>query len=304
MQGTVSQKGRTAWVFDVQRFSVHDGPGIRTTVFLQGCPLRCAWCQNPESFTVGRRLMLYREACMACEACAGVCPLEGAGPLVNGDGRAEGCTVCGACAEICPMAARKTAGQKMNGDAVFDLVMRDRPFYGQDGGVTFCGGEPLLQWGFLAPLADRFRERGIHVTVDTCGAVSRQVVEAVPGRVDLVLADLKLVSPKKHLRWTGKDNTDILDAVRYWARAMPGRLWISVPIIPGVHDGEEIERMGRFLARLDHTPAVRLLPYERFGESKYDALGTSRTVFTGAVEPLVAQAREAFFGLGVYVMPT
>jgi len=286
----------------VQRFSVHDGPGIRTTVFLQGCPLRCAWCQNPESFTPGRQLMLFPEVCMECRACSSVCPLGGAGPPTEGDGRAGACTVCGACVEVCPMAARQMVGQKMSGQEIFELVMRDRPFYGQDGGVTFCGGEPLLQWRFIAPIADLMRRQGLHVTVDTCAAVPQQTVEAVPGRLDLVLADLKLIDSEKHLHWTGQDNTGILAAIRYWDREMPGRLWISVPIIPGVHDKEEIEKIGGFLATLKNEPVVRILPFERFGESKYGALGMSKPAIVGDVEPLVEGARTVFLQQGLNLM--
>ena len=293
------QNGRTAWVFDMQRFSVHDGPGIRTTVFLQGCPLRCAWCQNPESFTPGPHLMLFPEVCMECRACTSVCPHGEAGPPTEGNGRAEACTLCGACVEVCPMAARRTVGQKMTGQEIVELLLRDRPFYGQNGGVTFCGGEPLLQWPFIAPIADRLRGRGIHVTVDTCAAVPRQIVEAVPDKIDLVLADLKLIDPEKHLRWTGQDNANILEAIRHWDREMPGRLWISVPIVPGVHDGEEIEKIAAFLGSLKNGPGVRILPFERFGESKYEALGMSKPIIGGDVEPLVEKTRGVFSQQGL-----
>jgi len=286
-------------VFDVQRFSVHDGPGIRTTVFFQGCPLRCGWCQNPESFAAGQRLMLYRDLCMGCDACRRVCPRGLAGPL-SGDGlHDQDCERCGRCAAACPTAARRTAGRETGVEEILERVLLDRPFYGEEGGVTLGGGEPLSQWRFVGELAERLRGLGVHVALDTSGAAPREVVEEVPGRVDLVIADLKLVTPDRHRQWTGQDNAGIVAAIRYWDREMPGRLWVSVPVVPEVQEEAEIEKIAAFLSGLENGPPVRLIPFSRFGESKHEALGREGRVFAGEVENLVEKAREVFADRGL-----
>ena len=293
-----------ASVFDIQRFSVHDGPGIRTTVFFKGCPLRCAWCQNPESMAPVGQLLLYPELCLHCGVCAKVCPeIQGTGECGAEDPfRPETCGVCGRCVDVCPSGARRIAGREAGIEEIMESALRDRPFYGEKGGVTLGGGEPLAQWAFVRALADGLRSRDVHVALDTSCAAPREVVAAVPDHVDLVLADLKLVTPEKHRRWTGADNAPILETIRLWSRAMPSRLWVSVPLIPGVQDEDEIGRIAEYILSLEARPPVRLLPYHRLGDSKYEALSRPAPGFTDSTDRLMETARAAFAGEGVHIL--
>ncbi|MBN1672190.1 MAG: glycyl-radical enzyme activating protein [Kiritimatiellae bacterium] len=271
----------TAVVFDIQRFSVHDGPGIRTTVFFKGCPLHCAWCQNPESISRTPQLMLYPQRCIGCGKCLPACPELDPDNLPEGAFRPETCRNCGLCAKVCPSEARQMAGRKMTVDAICQVALRDKPFYREQGGVTLGGGEPLAQWPVARAVADALRAQGVHVALDTACSVPRAVIEDVPAHIDLVLADLKLVTPDKHRQWTGADNTRILESIRLLSGAMPGRLWISIPLIPGVQDEEELKRMADFLRGLENPPPVRVLEFHRLGESKYEALGLPPPDFSG-----------------------
>ncbi len=296
-------------MFDVQRFSVHDGPGIRTTVFFKGCPLRCAWCQNPESISSDPQLLLYPDLCIGCRACLAACPKgsdsgrePGQNPVAGQGWLADDCDVCGACVEVCPTGARLIAGRCMTVAEVVEQALRDKAFYGKDGGVTLGGGEPLAQWEFARMLADVLRAEGVNVALDTACAAPRSVVEDVPAHFDLVLADLKLVSSEKHSSWTGGGNAGILEALRVWSHAMAGRLWITVSLIPGVHDDEEIRSIADLLRSLVPAPAVRLLPYHRLGNSKYKALGLPVPEFSGDAGPLVEKARAILTDAGLVIL--
>jgi pyruvate formate lyase activating enzyme len=182
----------------------------------------------------------------------------------------------------------------MSVDAVLEAALRDVAFYGEQGGVTFGGGEPLLQWAGLSWIAQRLRSRGVHVAVDTSGFAPPAVIDAVPEVVDHVLVDLKLVTPEKHRAWTGRNNARILRSIRAWSVAMAGRLWVTTPVIPGVHDADELERIAAFIAALNPVPATRLIPYHRLGESKYAALGLTPPAFAGDIDDLMAT------GIGIY----
>jgi pyruvate formate lyase activating enzyme len=293
-------------VFDVQRFCVHDGPGIRTTVFFKGCPLRCEWCQNPESIAPGPQLMLYPDRCIGCGACAAVCSEMGradaAAPPKGPAPRPVVCRACGRCVAVCSAGARSLAGRDVSLDDLLEEVLRDRPFYGARGGVTLSGGEPLAQWPFARALADRLRAEGVHVAMETACLAPRDVLADVPRRVDLVLADLKLASPEAHQARTGVAGQAVLEAIRLWAREMPGRLWISVPLVPGVHDEPEIARLADVVASLAGGPPVRLLPHHRLGNSKYAALGLAVPAFCPASDALVEQARQIFRSRGVRLL--
>jgi pyruvate formate lyase activating enzyme len=279
-------------------------------VFLKGCPLRCAWCQNPESQDPAPQLLIFSHLCMDCGLCRQVCPEMGhdleIGPSSPDElrpvYRPSHCRVCGRCVDVCPTGARQIAGQEMTVDEIASLALRDRPFYGERGGVTLSGGEPLAQWPVARALADRLRAEGVHVALDTSCLAPGPVIAEVSDHVDLVLADLKAVTPDLHRRWAGVANAGILAAIRVWSTSMPGRLWISVPLIPAVQDGAELERIATFCTTLNHSPPVRLIPYHRLGDGKYAALGWPVPAFVGSVEEQVDLATRVFVQRGVRIL--
>ena len=254
-------------VFDIQRFSIQDGPGIRTTVFLKGCPLSCGWCHNPESQAPGREVMTLEHRCIRCGAHLEVCP--------GGDNR-SGCTTCGRCVEACPTGARQMAGRPYEIEELTRIVLQDRPFYEESGGgVTFSGGEPLLHPEYLAAALEAARAHGLHTAVDTCGFASPGDLLAVARHTDLFLYDLKLIDPERHRQHTGVSNTIILQNLERLAREH-GNLWIRIPVIPGVNDDDAAAGdAAAFLAPLPGIREVHLLPYHLTGETKFARLGRS-----------------------------
>jgi pyruvate formate lyase activating enzyme len=255
-------------VFNIQRYSLHDGPGIRTTVFLKGCPARCLWCHNPESQSFAPEVFVLETRCASCGTCAAVCP-HGAPPPGSGL-----CTACGACVEVCPAGARQLAGREMTVAAVVDEVLRDRVFYEESGGgVTFSGGEPLAQPEFLAALLAKCRAAGIHTAVDTCGFSSRERLLALAPLVDLFLFDVKLVDDSRHRALTGLPAAPILDNLRSLA-AVHANVWIRVPVVPGHTDAEaDVAATAALVADLPRVRRVSLLPYHRTGTPKLRRLG-------------------------------
>ncbi len=262
-------------VFNIMRFSVHDGPGIRTTVFLKGCPLQCAWCHNPESISPQPEMMLRREHCLRCGACIAACPAGAieatpAGLVTH----REKCIACGICAETCPVEARVRVGRAMNVAEVMQKVLTDRIFYDQSGGgVTFSGGEPTRQPDFLHALLTAARQEGLHTVVDTCGYAPWSVFERIAPLTGLFLFDIKIVNAEKHRQWTGVSNRRILDNLtRLDARGCA--LNLRLPIIPGINDSPEvIEELAALLKRLRNTKKLHLLPFHRGGAEKYHRLG-------------------------------
>ncbi len=269
----------TAVVFNVQRFSLHDGPGIRTTVFLKGCPLQCAWCHNPESRDGRPDLALRPERCLTCGSCVAVCPAGTAGHLAGQavDGvSADRCQRCGACAEACPTGARELLGRLRTVDDLLAEVERDR-FYHEEsgGGVTFSGGEPLSPANapFVLDCLTAAGQRGLHRTVDTCGHVDTDTLLAAARQAELILYDLKIMDSERHRRATGVGNERVLGNLRALAAA-GRRVWIRVPLVPGLTDDEEnLTATARFAASLGAGFAVHLLPYHRTGGQKYGRLG-------------------------------
>jgi pyruvate formate lyase activating enzyme len=264
--------GSTGLVFDVQRYSLHDGPGIRTTVFLKGCPLRCTWCHNPESMNASPELRVFGSRCIGCEACREVCPLGEARPGELPDPRT--CLACGSCAGVCPTRAREVIGRTTTVEALLETLAADRLFYDESGGgVTFSGGEPLRQWQFLIRCLEAAKTRGYHVAVDTSGFASERTILRVAEAADLFLFDLKVMDPVRHRRFTGVDLAPILRNLR----ALDERgatVWIRVPLVPGHNDDtENIEAVGRFVAGLRRTRRVHVLPYHRLASAKYERLG-------------------------------
>ena len=239
-------------IFDVQRFSVHDGPGIRTTVFMKGCPLRCRWCHNPEGLSAAPQVQFLREGCIGCGRCGGERTVEGAFG--------------------CPSGALKVLGREWSEEALLEAVLADRDFYGCDGGVTFSGGECLLQYDFVTRMLRLLKEAGIHTAIDTCGAVPWEAFEAVFPYCDTYLYDVKAADPELHRKYTGQDNVRILRNLRELSRR-GADLRIRIPVIPEVNDGsEEIRVVGGILAPLS-VRSVTLIPYHTLGKSKYASLG-------------------------------
>ena len=262
-------------VFNIQKYSVHDGPGIRTTVFLKGCPLRCSWCHNPEGISPRRELLVIESRCLACGQCRLACPF---GESFAGDGvlptRHVECSLCAECVEACPTGARQIAGHEMTVADVVREVEKDQVFYEDSGGgVTFSGGEPLQQPEFLRAALEACRARGWHTTVDTCGFVAATDLLAIAPLTDLFLYDLKCMDARKHRQHCGVSNIPILENLRALSQ-VHRRIWLRVPLVPGVNDTiNDIEDLARFAHSLPNVQQVNLLPYHPTGLPKRRRLG-------------------------------
>jgi len=262
-------------IFNIQKYSLHDGPGIRTTVFLKGCPLHCPWCHNPEGMSRQRELVVLESRCIGCGQCRLACRY---GATIPGDGalppRSEVCELCGACVEACPTQGRQIIGQEVSASQVLETVLQDQIFYEESGGgVTFSGGEPLSQPEFLRSLLAACRGRGLHTAVDTCGLAHPDDMLAVAALTDLFLYDLKFMDDAKHRRYTGVSNALILENLQALGRAH-GRIWLRVPIIPGINDDQaDLEAAARFAATVPGVRQVNLLPFHRTGLPKSRRLG-------------------------------
>lgn len=265
----------TGLVFDIKRFAIHDGPGIRTTVFLKGCPLVCACCHNPESQDPAPEIVVRAGRCVGCGECLDACPVGAASLAPSGPAKDSArCLRCGSCADACPTGARERAGRAMTAAEVVAEVVRDRLFYAESGGgATVSGGEPLLQPRFLAALLRGCREAGIHTALDTCGHAPWEDLARVLPWTDLVLFDLKHPDDRAHAAFTGVSNATILDNLRRLSAAGQAVI-VRVPVVPGFNDDEPTARaLASVVAGLSDPPAVELLPYHRLGIDKYARLG-------------------------------
>lgn len=260
-------------VFNIQKYSLHDGPGIRTTVFLKGCPLSCWWCHNPESQGINPEIVFWQNKCIACGDCEKVCPV-GAVKLTKEGFNLDKvkCTLCGKCAEACPSEALEKIGKKMSVDEVMDEVEKDRIFYEESGGgVTFSGGEPLLQIDFLEKLLIMSKQKGIHTVVDTSGHTSWENIERIKDNVDLFLYDIKHMDYEKHKKCMGVSNVVILENLKKLAGS-GSRIWIRIPVIPGINDDDlNIKRTCEYISSLSLRD-VYLLPYHNIARDKYRRL--------------------------------
>ena len=261
-------------IFDVRKFSVHDGPGIRTTVFFKGCPLSCWWCHNPESQGRQPEIMLWDSRCIGCEACLAACPeaaIARSGQVVSTDQRL--CTSCGTCIPYCPTDAREWIGREASVAEVMAEIERDVSFYDESGGgVTFSGGEPLMQPAFLLALLQACRQQEIHTALDTSGFAAWETLERVRPYVDLFLYDVKLIDEERHRQATGVSNTRILNNLR--ALSEHGhRIILRVPLVPGVNADEvNMLALADLAASLPGVERVDLLPYHHAAAGKYERL--------------------------------
>ena len=266
-------------VTDFKRFAVHDGDGIRTTVFLKGCPLRCVWCHNPESLSMKPELALYQDKCTLCGECATVCPM-GAHSFADGKHSLDRsvCQTCGKCEQICPNRALKLYGRRMSVAEVIKIVAEDRIFYeSSGGGMTLSGGEPTLQPGFSLELLKAAKELGINTALDTCGFAPRETYAAMLPYTDTFLFDVKHSTDEGYLRCTGRPGKPIFENLRFLSDSGAG-IEIRIPLVPGYNDDEATLRgIGGLLSEV-RTTKVRLLPYHSYARSKYAALGLADTL--------------------------
>lgn len=268
-----------AVICNLKRFAVHDGPGIRTTLFLKGCPLHCLWCHNPESIHPEPELAFHAHKCTGCGDCAAVCSHH----RISSDGRhvfdRAACSACGKCAEVCLQGAPFLYGQRRTASDLATEILEDREFFQTSGGgVTVSGGEPLLQADFCAELFLLLKQENVHTAVDTCCCVPWHAFETVLPLTDLFLCDFKHADSGKHRELTGCGNEMIRENLLRLA-ALGKPMEVRIPLVPGANDDDEnLERSGEFLSGITSLTCVRLLPYHAFARSKYLALGRSDTM--------------------------
>lgn len=261
----------TGRIFDIKHFAVHDGPGIRTTVFLKGCPLKCIWCHNPESISSKFQLSYLQHKCVGCQRCVAVCEqkvhrFEAQKHIVS----YKDCVSCGNCVKVCSANALTIYGRTISVDEAMAEVFEDADFYADKGGVTLSGGEALMQADFCAQLLKRAKAAGIHTAVDTCGFVNKEALDKVVAYTDLFLYDIKAFDEAVHIRCTGVSNQLILDNIRY-LNDLGKEIEVRIPFVPNCNS-DQIEKIATFLAPLKAVKAVKVLPYHNYAKTKYASL--------------------------------
>ena len=275
-------------VMNVQRFSLHDGPGIRTTAFLMGCNLRCRWCHNPESLKMARRMMFYANRCIGCGRCLPACckgahTFSDAGHSIDLS-RCLNCERLDDCAKQCPAEAMVVCGTEYAPAALVECLMRDRAFFGSDGGVTFSGGEALLQIDFLCQCLELCRARGVSTCVDTAANVPTSSILRAAQFCDLFLVDLKAIDPSLHRRLCGIGNENTLSNIRALGR-IGAPMWIRIPLVARENAVEaELQRMADFLKRIPSIQRVDLFPVINHAQDKYRALGLQAETFNDGID--------------------
>lgn len=296
-------------IFNIQRYSIHDGPGIRTAVFMKGCPLRCIWCANPEGQVLRPEIFLNLEKCTGCGKCVQECPQE-AIEIRWGKSQINRrvCVGCGKCAEVCPNEARSPMGRWTSAKEVFEEIKKDSIFYERSGGgVTLTGGEPLAQPEFATSILGLCQGAYIHTALETCGHAEWGIFKEVLKSVDLLLYDFKHMDPVKHKKYTGVSNRLILDNAKRASHKLSIPMWARIPVIPGYNDSaENIEATARFIAEElgNCVKRVNLLPYHRLGETKFERLGLNYSVSTSPPsEEHLQELQRVFerFGLSAYI---
>lgn len=297
----------TGTIFQIQRWSVNDGEGIRSTVFLKGCPLRCRWCANPESWKSVPEVLFVQERCSACGNCIQVCPtgairLEaGINKAITSGGKCQG---CGKCCRVCPSGARKQMGARVTVKDVMKVVKRDTVFYRESGGgVTFSGGEPFAQPEFLRQLVLACNRAGIDTAVETCGHYEWEQVKDIFEHLDSVFVDLKHMDDKTHKRWTGEGNSRILENIKRISCVQPNTI-VRVPLMEEVNANEKnIRTMCGFLLAHTEIRRVELLPYHDFGETKHDGLaGGMRHSFQAPGDDKLSALKQIILDYGINIV--
>ncbi len=286
-------------VFDIKRYSINDGPGIRVTIFLKGCPLNCQWCHNPESISPKIQKLFTASKCIGCGECCRICPVQActltAGGIVTDE---KLCTLCGKCAEVCPTLATEMSGQNLSVEELIEIIEKERPFFEQSGGgVTFSGGEPLLYPEFLLELLDACGKKNIHSAIDTSGYVKGETLLRVAGHTDLFLYDLKMIDAERHRHFTGVDNQLILHNLKALAET-GAAIQVRIPLIGGVNDDlQSVRAFAVYVAGLAGvSKEVNLLPFHDVARGKDMKLGRERDL-SALKEPgpeSVARALEIF----------
>ena len=261
-------------IFDIKRYAINDGPGIRTAVFFKGCPLECIWCHNPEGQSAQPQLMFRLNRCKSLRACLSVCPRDAVswnnGSITNWDE----CDDCGKCAEVCLAGARELVGQRVTIEKLLVEIKRDIPFYDQSGGgVTFTGGEPIYQKDFLHGVLIACKQQQIHTAVDTSGYSSWENINDILPYVDLFLYDLKLMDENQHIKYTTVSNRLILSNLIKLSES-GAHIIVRIPFIPGINDDHDnLDSCASFLSKLPSLDGIALMPYHEIGLAKYQALG-------------------------------
>ena len=263
-------------ITNIQRFSVHDGPGIRTTVFLKGCPLSCLWCQNPEAMSNQPEVIFHSEQCIACKTCLRVCPKKcmAWGGIISF--KSDNCDQCGICIEHCPVNALRWSSEEISARQVLNEVIKDRVYYDiSGGGITLSGGEPLQQIDFCHDLLKKSKKEKLHTALDTSGYASVKTLEKIMPLVDLFLFDIKFVNPRFHEKYTGLSNTPIIANFKKLCKAWK-TIIVRIPLIPGVTDSKtNLEEIEAFVKEQDNRIMIERIPFNLLMRKKYHMLGRS-----------------------------